>query len=98
MNNELQHWNSHLAARAAATVSYHLAALGNSPPGFDGTAANTLMSSLLIASLQKKNNHHKQTQLALNHLRDLLNSKLKHQDLLSQCIIWTARLSEDPSN
>ena len=98
MDNELQHWTSDLEATAAATVSYHRAALGNSAPGFDGTAANTLMSSLLIASLQKKNNHHKQTQLALNHLRDLLNSKLKHQDLLSQCIIWTARLSEDPSN
>ena len=77
MDNELQHWTSDLEATAAATVSYHRAALGNSAPGFDGTAANTLMSSLLIASLQKQNNHHKQTQLASKSLEIFTKFEVK---------------------
>jgi hypothetical protein len=39
-------------------VSYQRAALGNSAPGFDGTAAKTLMSSLEIASLHRQQHKH----------------------------------------
>jgi hypothetical protein len=53
-------------------VSYQRAALGNSAPGFDGTAAKTLMSSLVIASLHKQQ-YYKQTQTDRHHKTNLLN-------------------------